>query len=304
MDSTSSRERPLIITRDGDKSLGYEFTSLARKVVNVFLIPLLNHLPVSIRSGIRRSHRSADTVIRHATQFQALEALYNYGFPDHTQSVSESFFHRIWFSSNNAIAVRNRLRLVKRELKSAYTGLYDRKGALTILSIASGSARAIAESLHETRLGYLPDVDVTFLDKDPAALEYSKDLVKKFNLTCNTRWISATAGTHLRSYCGVPSFDIVEMVGLLDYFDNDRAEQLMTSIYDALKEDGVFIVANINHNSERQFISRVIGWNMIYRTPSELADLVVRSGFRPAHVTGFVEPLKIHTLVVARKSNA
>ncbi|MDE2188686.1 MAG: hypothetical protein KGJ35_03085, partial [Patescibacteria group bacterium] len=79
-----------------------------------------------------------------------------------------------------------------------------------------------------------------------------------------------------------------------------NAIRLFTMARTALVPGGMFITANINDNKEREFIGRVLGWNMIYRPVEELADLVKAAGFSESSMKIFYEPLRIHGLVVAR----
>ncbi len=292
------------VFQDSDKELVFEYPSVRRRTLNIFLVPFLNALPASSRSMIRRTHKSAETVVRYATQYRALEALYNYGYPETSHGLLQKIFARVWFGTLNARAVRNRLRIVEREVKKAiHRRIRDGK-RVHILSIAAGSSRAIIESVVALGLKDNPSVKLTFLDKDEAALAYSRILASERNLTCGLEWVCSTAGEHLRGKHANEKFTVVEMVGLMDYFTDIKAIGLFDLIYNVLEDDGVFITANINHNKEKRFVKNVVGWDMIYRTPEEIVGLVAASAFKEHNITGYVEPLNIHTIVVAQKDHA
>ena len=91
------------------------------------------------------------------------------------------------------------------------------------------------------------------------------------------------------------------MVGLLDYFDQEHAVEILKKIYKVLAPNGWLITCNIRPNLERPFLTKGVGWSMIYRTPQELAEIVVKAGFPASSLRIIYEPLKIHGLAIAQK---
>ena len=65
-------------------------------------------------------------------------------------------------------------------------------------------------------------VFVTFLDKNPYALEYSKNLAKDLPKHFNLHWVEDTASSFPKYLDNKPDLNLVEMVGLLDYFDDEK----------------------------------------------------------------------------------
>ncbi|MBX4216047.1 hypothetical protein KW797_03795, partial [Candidatus Parcubacteria bacterium] len=128
---------------DRDATLNYETNSWPRKVLNFFLVPVLNVLPSSLRGLARRSHQSAGDIIDKATSHEALEVLYRDGEPYKSRNPLQTFFYYLWFTTNNPKAVRNRLKLVTRELTHELAQRFEEGKDVRLLSIASGSARAV-----------------------------------------------------------------------------------------------------------------------------------------------------------------
>ncbi|MEK7120725.1 MAG: class I SAM-dependent methyltransferase [Patescibacteria group bacterium] len=286
-----------------EKSNGFEVNNIAKSVINFFLIPILNNLPPKSVELIKKSNKGAKEVVENATTHTALELLYNKGFMPEKQSLLTKFFLKIWFNINNAKAVRNRLKIVRREFKKILLEKSKIGDYIHILSIASGSARAILEVLSDKDIVEEIDLDlisVTFIDKNPKAIEYSKELSKKVS-NYNFNWINDSVGNYFRTYEFKEGFDIVEMVGLLDYFDNEQSIKIFNQISKKIKDGGVLITANINNNPERKFLTRTIGWNMRYRSAEELLLLLTKSGFDSKLIKAYYEPLKIHSIVVAIK---
>lgn len=285
---------------DQDKALNYEYNSLFKKIGNLFLIPILNNIPARLRKYIRSSHESADEIIEHATTHHALEILYHRGHPHRNKSFKHKFFHFIWFNTLNSKGVRNRLRLVRREIEIFLKEETNRNKLVSILNIAAGSARAVVESIEA--LGEKSSlVSAIFLDKNPRAIEYSQKLASELlGDIQNISWRNETVGNFFENQIE-NQFDLVEMVGLLDYFSEKKAVETLKSIYQSLKPDGILITANITDNAERKFVTNAIGWKMIYRAPKEFSQLIISAGFSEDQIKVFLEPLKVHIVIVARK---
>jgi len=285
---------------DDDPALGYETNSFLREVFNFFFIPILNLIPAGFQKTVKRTHQSAECVIENATTHVAIEVLYNHGNPKDSKNLLHKVFHKIWFTVNNSKAVRNRLKLVERELKKAIKYFIEQDKDINILSIASGSARAIVESACNSS-SIDKEVSITFLDKNPKANEYSKNLAKICPPHYNLRWITDTASNFPSHYNENEKPNIVEMVGLLDYFDDEKVIKIFSIIYKNLSPGGFLISANIDDNKERKFVTNVVGWKMIYRSGKELANLAIKVGFDPEKVKIIYEPLKIHAVLIAVK---
>lgn len=289
------------VFHDNDPTLGYEINSFLRKTVNLFLIPILNLLPVHARKTIKKSNKFVAEIIDNATTHKALEILYKKG-GSHSSFMGK-ISHFVWFNTNNSKAVRNRIKLVKRELKKRLRESIDSKKEISILSIAAGSARAIIESIIEAKIPQDIPLRITFLDKSVQALEYSQQLMDDMGLKKreNDRftWVGETVNTYLKRE--EENYSIIEMVGLMDYFTDDKALTIFKNIHSLLKPGGIFITANINHNSEKKFVTKAIGWPMIYREAQHLGHLVHDAGFSEENIDLFYEPLKIHSVIIARK---
>lgn len=300
---------PISIVTDNDHGQKYEKNSFLKKMINFFIIPILNILPANFNVVVRKTSKDANEVIKTATSHHAIEILYNY-HPQKIKNRVERFFYYIWFNLNNPKAVRNRLKLVTREVKTAIQGLDRKNSDINILSIASGSARAIADALLSIEtIEHLDlkdnNLHVTFLDKSPQACGYSKHLIEgeRWGEKYNFRWINDTASSFPSHFVnnGWDIPDIVEMVGLLDYFTDEQVEKIFSTIYENMASDGVLITANIADNKERPFVTRVIGWKMIYRTPEQFAQLMTHAGFKPEQIRIVYEPLKVHFVAIAKK---
>lgn len=291
----------LTIYIDKDPDLGLETNNIFKSVFNFFFIPILNLLPKGFSKLIKKTNNAAAIVIDNATNHKALEVLYSKGELFSFKKIGENFFKYIWFNINNSKAVRNRLKFVKRELEKHLKKISKFDREIEILSIASGSSRAIIEVVKNGDYLSGTKLSITFLDKSEHAINYSKQLSSNIShLPINLFWIQDSAGNFLRNH---PSkkYDVVEIVGLLDYFNDDKVVEIFSGVFSLLQSGGILITSNINHNDEEKFITNVIDWPMVYRTAENLAVLANRAGFDYNKMKAFYEPLKVHGMVVAEK---
>jgi len=232
---------------------------------------------------------------------KALEVLYKKPHTHYAKNILQKFFRYVWFNLHNSKAIRNRLKIVKREIKNTIFKIDKASDDISILSIASGSARAIFEALQQVDLEK-NKVKVLFLDKNPEALEYSQGLRKELLPTfTSAKWVEDTA-SNFKNYFEKPnSIDLIEMVGLLDYFDEEKIVTLLSSLYEYLSEGGTLITANVTPNKEEPFITKVIDWQMIYKTPEKFIELAERAGFKKENIKAIYEPIKIHIILVMKK---
>lgn len=295
------------IVVDADEKLRLETNSLGRQLLNLFLIPALNFLPTDARRLVKSSHQSVGEIIENVATHHALELLYQKGRKEHTKTLLDKLAHWIWFNTNNAKAVRNRIKIVKREIKKAVREQMKTKHRISFLSIAAGSARAVIESFAEMESELQGiEFDISFLDKDELALAYSQKLIRFHHISLEAcrnlhfYFLQNTVREYLLAY-PPGSFDIIEMVGLVDYFNNIKAETTFSLIRRILSPDGTFITANISPNSEEPFITKIIGWRMLYRSAEELGTLLQRAGFEEKQITLFYEPLRLHAVAVVKR---
>ncbi|MFH0906940.1 MAG: class I SAM-dependent methyltransferase family protein [bacterium] len=233
-----------------------------------------------------------------AASWRALDIIYNYQ-PNNKKGIRDKVSD-FWIGMINAQAVRNRLRLVKREVVKAIRSAAQKKEEVCIFSIASGSAQAILESMQEVEKDGIKTKAV-LLDFDQTALEYSKKMAEKFGLKDRITFVRKCSRDLEKALNGnIP--DIVEMIGFLDYRPHDKAVQLIKKIYKIVPSGGIFLTANMIPNSEQFFMKSVIDWSMIYRDPKELGLIVTKGGFNPKKIQILCEPLKLHAVAICQKT--
>jgi len=281
---------------DTDIEQDYEVNGFVRNTANLFLTPILNRLPKRVFIG---SSRKAKTVHEHVTTHTALEVIYSFNNELNFQKgVLEGLITYFWQTTNSAKALRNRLKLVKKEVDKAISSLNKKK--ITVLNLACGSNVAVFETVAKYK--NILSIDVFGVDRNEKAIIDAEKLASGFGIGNVFKGCQNTISGFLNENKHL-KFDIIEMVGFLDYVEDAKAIELFNQIHSALKEDGVFITGNVSDNSERRFITEVVGWpRLIFRDEKDLADLISSSKFNDCESRIVYEPQNIHAVVICHKS--
>lgn len=283
-----------------------ETHNIPTRIIRVITVPLLNLLPKSIvQLFMRKSSKDAGTVVAKGGTTHALEAMYgrsqrklfSRGIP---QGVADILWHHL---ISQAKSLRNRLKIVQNILQEKIILLLNQYNCqeVNILSIAGGSSRSIMYTLKNLKKDGLADhIHVITIDKDESALNVGKALAKELGLESNFEWVHGMA-SEVGTRFPAKKFDIVEIVGLLDYFDFDRTVKLMVMSRNLMNEHGFIIIANVMPNMERPFVHKT-GWPaMFYRKTDEIEKILKTSGFKCSSNDIIIEPLKIHCVGVGQK---
>jgi len=288
---------------DNDAVLQYEKNGFFRSLFNVCLSHCLQLISVSVGDFlIKKSSKKAVIVQKNVTTHIALDVLYTTGVKFKNFYFFDEIAEHIWFNLSNPRAVRNRLKLVKKLLKQSINlKLKEEKKIINIVSLASGSARAIIETVKKFDNKTGVTFNVKLLDRNSKALEISKKIVQKNNISNSSFEFIVDKIRNFPNYCKGIDVDIIEMVGFLDYLDEEKGILVLNKIYDNLTIGGVFITANIRDNNERKFVEKVLRWKMVYRNPNDLSSILLKSGFNAENIVILYEPLLIHGVAIAKK---
>jgi len=308
-------EKNFTVTVDQDSSLGYE----TKRWLYWLSLPLMWVLTIWVMIkktiwGVVDRELGINTFLfdklsvpcrgikEGAKSWRALDIIYNY--KPGVESGIRGRVSDFWIKIINAQAVRNRLRLVKRELAEAVREIAKTESEVRIFSIASGSAQAVFETMMEVMEEGIK-VKAFLLDLDQTAIYYSRAMAKDYGLEEQIGFIRSGTGK-LEEIAREFRPHIIEMVGFLDYRPEEKATTLIKRIYQILPIGGKFLTANMSPNSEQYFMKWVINWTMIYRWPRALARILVNGGFNEKLGGGeririIYEPLRLHMVAVCSK---
>ena len=286
------------------KNKTLEKHGLLVKIIRILSVPLLNSLPAElIQKLMKKTSSDAKTVVQHGGSTHALEVMYTrYQRGLFSRGIFQGFADLFWHHCvSQPKALRNRLKIVEKIIQEEISrkAQINTDKKILLLSVGSGSSRAMMHTLNN-----IPDkklrnrTRVINIDKSQKAIDLGKQIVEYFNLQNNFKWLNDDA-RNIKEYIGRATIDIAEMVGLLDYFSDEKGTEVIKQIYEALKDNGLIVIANVYPNREQPFVHKT-GWpKMYYRRPEELNNLLEKAGFR--EITIIFEPLKCHIIATARK---
>lgn len=282
-------------------NINFEKHNILTQCVRVSLLSLFRIIPPAVSQKVfHRSSKDARKASRWAKSHKALEIMYT--FPQRRATGKASLGDVFWQTVlSNPRAVRNRLKLIERLLRHLVIERSKEAKPVRILSLGSGSARSVFETIAALN-GEMP-VTAVLLDNSQSAIRFSQRLSKEIIGDAghsNIKWLCAKTESLSETLTDY-SPDIVEMVGLLDYFDDERAREMFRMIHQHLASNSWFVVSNVIPNIERPFVDRVVGWPLIYRRPEQLKNLLIEGGFNNEQVRLFIEPLKIYAIALCKK---
>jgi extracellular factor (EF) 3-hydroxypalmitic acid methyl ester biosynthesis protein len=193
---------------------------------------------------------------------------YIYGVPHREHELHDATPLGRWlynYTSNSLAprAVRRRMHLISELIDRVCV---DRPRP-RILSIASGHMRELQFS-HAARAGVFEDI-VAF-DQDASSLAEVK-------FTIGSKSIKIVQGSISRLLVGrhdFQDFDLVYAAGLFDYLEERAARRLTKMMFEMLKPGGTLLVANfLSHIDAIGYMESFMGWNLIFRTRSQITSL-------------------------------
>lgn len=232
-------------------------------------------------------------VKEHATTWKAMEIVYNHPYPQKRtfRGMIDEFY---WFGLN-CQGLRNRLKLIKDELRDAISKIDAEE--VRLVSLACGSAESVLEVMAEFKAkGKI--IKAVLLDIDGEALKRAEKVAEHYGLEKQiTIYQGSTYDISQIAHKFKPQ--VIEMMGFLDYQKQEDAIDLVNKIRESLEPNGFLITCNICPNIEQHFLKWVINWPMVYRTPQQFAEVADKAGFKKYRL--IYEPLKVHGLLVAQK---
>ena len=257
----------------------YSLLGLSKPKINTFFF-----------DGLGKNSRK---VKEYAASWKALDIVYNHPFPYNLDigTILDEFY----WNSLNCQALRNRRKLIKEELRKI---LFKLKGEnVKLMSLACGSGEVIIELVIELKKAGIK-LEALLIDIDDEAIERAEELIKKYGLEKDVQTRKGDVND-VEIIANDFKPNIIEMMGFIDYLNQEQAIEITKKIRGSLTEGGYFITCNINSNIEKLFLTWVIDWPMNYRNPEELSDVAKMADFK--NYCLIYEPLNIHGIIIARK---
>jgi SAM-dependent methyltransferase len=241
----------------------------------------LNATTAELESGLLCSH-SRTKPLGYAGDHVLIDMIYQQPVADSdTGRMMDEFFHR----QKAPTAVRNR----KSFFVDTFAELCQRKAAPSVLDIACGPCRDVAEALDGAGKT-AESASFHCVDMDPRAIEYAQSVVDP-SKTTQICW-QATDAFRLRTK---KKHDLVWSAGLFDYLNDRLAAALLRKMWDSTAEKGEVIVGNFHtSNPDRAWMEWCGDWHLIHRDEEDMRDICHRAGVPTDSIQFHYEPTGIN----------
>lgn len=207
-------------------------------------------------------------------------------------------------------AYRHRLQLLVDELRGQAARCHAQGQDLRVLSIGCGAANEVVRFMESDDLSN--SADFTLVDFNPDTLAYARTQIAQarqmnWRLT-RTRTVQMPVQgivldqarmkrkglASLGPVARAGGYDFIHCTGLFDYFSDRVCRRLLGAMHDMLAPGGSLVVCNFTPaNPIRWFMKYILDWNLIHRTPEQLAALApvgaaVRLTQSPAGVESYL----------------
>ena len=193
------------------------------------------------------------------------------------------------------MALRNRKKLVSWILANLIRD-HAAKGHVKVLGIGAGPSRNL---LSAVILAEQKDVSATCIDLDAGAFSFGKQIWKDSGVPEDAIvFLEGDAADLARKIHIVPQ--IVKLVGIVEYLDDDCLERLLSVCYQCLEAGGSLVTHSVSpSHGVDPFLRRVFGLHLRYRTTEQLQAKLSQVGFTEFKTT--CEPIDVYTIIQAKK---
>lgn len=236
------------------------------------------------RPVIRHLSELASESLKQPGSWRCLEIVYR----NEPRTLLDHFF----LSSCSAKGARNRLRILQEEIYKCIQQRSRVHNPVRLISFGSGPGHEILGAIE--KLQGSVEVKATCIDKEPDAIEQGKLLAaqKGFN-------VSYIQGNVLRMNSVIDKYDIGVMSGLIDYFNFETAVSVLKMVKEQLVQGGTIFIANMRRHKLASTMSILGNWNLVYREPEDVENLLLESGYEEIEVR--LEPEKIFCIGKGRR---
>jgi hypothetical protein len=256
--------------RNGKKPDGF----VSRLIVR-FGRPVVRHLSDLARESLKQPG-----------SWRCLEIVY--------RNKPQTLLDRFFLSSRSARGTRNRLCIFIEEICECIEHLGGTSNPVRLISFGSGPGHEILSCVEKFR-GSVP-IEATCMDRESSALECGKSLSAQKGLDGCVRYVQGNV-LHMNSVAA--TYDIGILSGLIDYFDTETAVSVLTTVREQLLLGGTVLIANMRRHYLASTM-RVLGnWNLVYREPEEVENILVESGYKDTEV--WLEPEGIFCIGKAKR---
>ncbi|HEX5143433.1 MAG TPA: class I SAM-dependent methyltransferase [Mycobacterium sp.] len=212
----------------------------------------------------------------------------------------------------DAIGVRARAAIMS-DMAGGHVG--PDAGVTKWTSIACGAAIPVLDAFRKHTSGR---IELSLVDIDQTALEHARKhalqrgLVEAVHFRLLRRNVikDLMIGDRLVAELGPESQDLVDMLGIFEYIDEDfagfkSAAAFLANAFRMVKPGGALVAANmLDSHPHLQFIQRAIGWPRVFpRSLGQIRSIIIGAGIDPAWVRLRIAEDGIYAVFEIKKPN-
>ncbi|MBC7943150.1 class I SAM-dependent methyltransferase [Candidatus Saccharibacteria bacterium] len=212
--------------------------------------------------------------------------------------------HSFFLNGLDCIAIRTRAQLMK---MIASRTISKDEAKTHWVSLACGAAIPVFETLGDSHA----DVRLDLVDVDPDALEFAKRFALKHSLVegedftlFNRHLVRDLIVTDkLVAELGENEADMVDMMGIFEYFKPEPAAVMLKNAFRLVKPGGVLVLANmLSTRPQLDFNLRGVGWPYIKpRSLEEISEIILGAGLSLDDAEVYIPKDGIYAVVEIRK---
>lgn len=215
-----------------------------------------------------------------------------------------AFLCDFWLNQPDGHGLRNRIKIIyKRMLQEVNLRLEDGK-QVRLLGLASGSAQANIEvmaNLKDRGKGHL--LATTIVDLNQTSLHMARRLAESRGVMDSLDIKLENIKTYLANQDS-NSWDIVEMVGFLDYRNDTSVIEICKEIRRVLKPEGVFLTSSISPSLWSFPVRWVVNWPLLIRRSKSEFEKLLRNAWNESDRFELrYVPTKTHVVAILTKNS-
>ncbi len=207
----------------------------------------------------------------------AIQILYHYHF--RPWRLWWGLGDHLWQMSYNCRSVRSRGIFTRKAIKFLLQAMAGKKEKIRVASLGSGSGSQMLQGIADNNLK-INELHLSLIDNDFRALELGRKNARNLGIEDLIDTHETSIGRFLKK-TEDRSLDLIEKVGLSDYFNDSKFLRYLAEIHRTLSSKGYFLGANISSKEEALYAHNVACWpEMFYREKDNIVELLQITGFR------------------------
>jgi Putative methyltransferase len=238
-----------------------------------------------------KGSRAIATIQRNVGNASALHLMYQL-----RKKPAHGALERFWTTIPIIKAVQNRAVMVRGVVRDVIRHHNKQDGAVRILELAAGLSEPLLWALHDLK-GDMSAPSVVLTDLSRGSLDDANAIASQLDIPLTTERLNLLKHTKVQEKIKDLNPNILEMIGFIDYLDDENVSGLLGVIQEALPDGATFIVGNVIPTWEQSFIESAYHWpKMYYRSSDHLRRLVEHAKFQNIRV--HVEPAGCFAVIV------